>query len=103
MQPAIAPFSQMALGLTKSIAGRNRNVAVQDFYMGLDFSRIPTGARLAEGSYLAVQIPEKMQAVWNWEEWVFNPANGQIVNKTEKTQLIPYNYIVFSVNRYDGA
>ena len=37
-QPALAPLSQMALGLTKTIATRNRNVPVQDFYMGLDFT-----------------------------------------------------------------
>jgi hypothetical protein len=102
VQPAIAPFSEMALGLTKSIATRSRNVPVQDFYLGLDFSAIPMRARLAEGSYLAVQIPESMQTVWDWDEWVFNPANGHVVNKAEPTQLIPYNYLVFSVSRQDG-
>jgi hypothetical protein len=102
VQPAIAPFSQMALGLTKSVATHNRNVPVQDFYLGLDFSPIPMRARLAEGSYLAVQIPEALQTVWDWNEWVFNPANGQVVNKAEPGQLIPYNYLVFSVSRQDG-
>lgn len=101
VQPAIAPFSQMALGLTKSIAMRHRNVPVQDFYMGLDFSSIATRARLAEGSYLAVQIPETLQTVWDWSEWMYNPANGQIVNKAESTRLIPYNYLVYSVSRYE--
>lgn len=101
VQPAIAPFSQMALSLTKSIATRNRNVPVQDFYMGLDFSTIATRARLAEGSYLAVQIPESLQTVWDWSEWVYNPSNGQIVNKAEPTRLIPYNYLVYSVSRYE--
>jgi hypothetical protein len=33
-------------------------VPVQDFYLGLDFSAIATRARLALGSYLAVQVPE---------------------------------------------
>ncbi len=99
-QPAIAPFSQMALGLTKSIASRHQNVPVQDFYMGLDFSSIATRARLAEGSYIAVQIPETLETVWDWSEWIYNPANGQIVNKTEPTHLIPYNYLVFSISRY---
>jgi hypothetical protein len=102
LQPAIAPLSGMAIGLTKSIAGRNRNVPVQDFYMGLDFSNIPTGARLAEGAYLAVQIPDTLQTVWDWSEWVYNPGNGQVVNKADPTQLIPYNYIVFGVSRYEG-
>jgi hypothetical protein len=102
MQPAIAPLSGMAVALTKSVAGRNRNVPVQDFYMGLDFSNIPTGARLAEGAYLAVQIPEMLQTVWDWSEWEYNPASGQVVNKADQKQLIPYNYIVFGVSRYEG-
>ena len=102
VQPAIAPLSEIAVGLTKSIATRNRNVPVQDFYMGFDFSAIAMRARLAEGSYIAVQVPEKLQTVWNWSDWVYSPANGQVVNKADATQMIPYNYIVFSVSRYDG-
>ena len=102
VQPAIGLFSETALGLTKAIATRNRNVPVQDFYMGLDFSHIPTRARLAEGSYLAVQIPETFQTVWDWSEWVYNPANGRVVNKDDPSQLIPYNYVVFSISRYEG-
>src|ERR1044072_1247473 len=94
IQPAIAPLSGMAMALTKSIAGRNRNVPVQDFYMGLDFTNIATGARLAEGSYLAVQIPETLQTVWGWGGGACNAANGQVVNKVDPKQLIPYNYIV---------
>ena len=45
-QPPIAPFSHMAVGLTRNIAGRNKNVPVQDFYMGLDFSTVGRRARL---------------------------------------------------------
>lgn len=101
VQPAIAPFSQMALSLTRNIARRHRNVPVQDFYMGLDFTNVATRARLAEGSYLAVQIPERLQTVWDWAAWVYNPANGQIVDKSERTRLIPYNYLVYSVSRYE--
>ena len=99
-QPAIAPFSQMAVGLTKAIACRHRNVPVQDFYMGLDFSSIPTRARLAEGAYVAVQVPETSVETWDWSEWIYNLMNGQIVNRTDTSQLIPYNHLVFSVSRY---
>ena len=100
LQPAIAPLSGLAVGLTKTIASRHRNVPVQDFYLGLDFGNIPLQARLAEGSYLAVQIPESFQAIWDWGEWVYNPINGQVVNKADPTQLIPYNYLIFGVSRY---
>ena len=102
VQPAISLFSETALGLTKAIASRNRNVPVQDFYLGLDFSHIATRARLADRSYLAVQIPETIQTVWDWSEWVYNPANGRVANKANPTQLIPYNYIVFSISCYEG-
>jgi len=102
MQPAIAPLSVLAEGLTKTIASRNRNVPVQDFYLGLDFGNVPLQARLAEGSYLAVQIPESFQTIWDWSEWVYNPSSGQVVHKADPTRLIPYNYLVFGVSRYDG-
>lgn len=101
-QPAIGLFSETALGLTRAIAARHRNVPVQDFYMGLDFSAIASRARLAEGSYLAVQIPETIQTVWDWSEWLYNPNNGRVVNKTDPGRLIPYNYVVFSISRYEG-
>lgn len=102
-QPAIAPLAGMAVGLTKMIASRNKNVAVQDFYMGLDFTNVPTGARLAQGSYITVQIPEKQQVIWDWKQWVYNPTNGRIVKKDDTGVLIPYNYIVFGVSKYEGT
>jgi len=101
VQPAIGPLSEMSLALTKTIAARSRNVAVQDFYMGLDFSTIPTRARLAEGAYVAVQIPETLQTVWDWDQWVYSPTSGRLVSKEDHTRLIPYNYIVFSISRYE--
>ena len=103
LQPAIAPLTGMALGLTKSIAQRNQNVSVQEFLMGLDFGNDPAGARLAEGSYVAVQIPQSSLLIWNWNEWVFNRDNGQVVSKVDPMQLIPYNYLIFGVAKYDGA
>lgn len=100
VQPAIAPLSEMAFALTKSIGGRQRNVPVQEFFLGLDFSSVPTGARLCQGAYLAVQIPETLRSVWDWGEWVYNPSSGQIVSRADQKQLIPYNYLSFSISRY---
>jgi len=101
-QPAIAPLAEMAYSLTRNIATRNRNVPVQDFYLGLDFGDIVTRARLAEGSYLAVQIPETVQVLWDWQEWVYDPGNGQIVRQDDPSVLIPYNYVVLGISRYEG-
>jgi hypothetical protein len=94
---------EIALGVTKAIAGRNRNVPVREFFMSLDFSQIATGARLAEGSYVAVQIPESLKTVRSWDDWVYHPANGQIVNRDDPATLVQYNYLVFGITRYEGA
>lgn len=101
-QPAILPLSGISIGLTEMLANRNKNVMVQKFQMGLDFSEVSTGARLAIGSYVVVQIPEKDRVIWDWNEWAYNTVNGQIVNKADQKQLIPYNYIVFAVSKYSG-
>jgi hypothetical protein len=100
-QPAIAPLTGMALALTKSIAQRNRNVSVQDCYLGLDFAGTTMGARLAVGDYIAVQIPEKLRLVWDWQDWVYEPRAGIIVSLADPNVLIPYNYVVFGVSRYE--
>ena len=101
-QPALAPFSALVVGLTETVAARNRNVAVQAIDVGLDFSRIAPRPRLAEGSYIAVQVPETTRNVWHWQEWGYNPMNGCVVNAQQPDLLIPYNYIVVSVSRYEG-
>jgi hypothetical protein len=102
LQPALVPLSAMAMALTKAIASRHRNVAVQAVELGLDFRAVPMGVRLAEGSYIAVQIPETLQRIWDWAEWVYEPTSGRIVNQANPNRLVPYNYFVVSVSRYDG-
>lgn len=103
VQPAIAPLSALTLGLAKTIAKRHRNISVQDFDLGLDFSSLPMRMRLAEGAYLAMQVPESLQLVWDWDEWIYHPSSGQVVKRTDHHQAIPYNYLVFSVSRYEGV
>jgi len=102
-QPAIKPLSNMAMALTKALAKRHRNVSVQDFHLGLDFEGTAMGARLAVGDYIAVQIPETSERVWRWDDWVYEPASGAIVALDNREELIPYNYLVFGVSRYQQA
>jgi hypothetical protein len=99
-QPALAPLAASAENIAKGMAKRYRNVAVQNFQMGLDFSKARFGARLAEGSFIAMQVPSEIQRAWNWDNLAFNPANGQIVNVKDPAQPIPYNYIIFNVSRF---
>lgn len=100
-QPVVAPFSEMALALARAIGARHRNVSVQDFDLGLDFSAIPLGARLAEGAYVAVQIPQSFQPIWDWNDWVYSPTGSKIVKRSDLQQSIPFNYLVFGISRYE--
>jgi hypothetical protein len=99
LQPALGPLAEMAYHLTKRIASRHRNIPVQDFYLGLDFGPGPSGARLAEGSYLAVQVPMNQLIVWDWAHWQYNPTSGQVVSTATPTLILPYNYIMFRITR----
>lgn len=101
VQPAIGPLSEMAFALTKSIMTRHRNVPVQDFSIGLDFSTLALRPRLAEGTYLVVQIPPSLQSSWEWDDWVYSPQRGKIVNSVDVTETIPYNHLAFSISRYE--
>lgn len=100
--PAIGQLSSLAFAITKNLAQRNRNVPVQDFHLGLDFSSTAGGARLREGAYIAVQIPETTELIWDWEDWVFLPSAGEIVSKEDKKTLIPHNYVSIGVSRYEA-
>lgn len=101
-QPAIAPLSGLAQGLARSIGQHNRNVPVQNFELGLDFSNVPTRAHLRTGSYVVVQIPQNFTVIWDWNDWRFDPKSGQLVSAEDPLELVPYNYIVFGVSRYEG-
>jgi hypothetical protein len=101
LQPATALFSETALALTRQIAARHRNVPVQDFCLGLDFSGNPARAALAEGTYVALQAPSDPHQPWRWEDWGLLPG-GQIVSLRDQTTMPPYNYLLFTVTRYAG-
>ena len=96
-QPALVPLSQMAYSITLRILRRNRNTAVQNFYLGLDFSNISTRARLRPGTYLAIQMPKEDVKDWRWDKWVFNKRNGQLTN-TVTSEIVPYNIVGFSIS-----
>jgi hypothetical protein len=102
LQPATALFSETAIALTRHLAQRHRNVAVQEFRLGLDFSGQLARAALTEGSYVAIQIPGTPDQPFRWEDWLFLPG-GQIVSRAEPRSLPPYNYVLLTVTRYHPA
>lgn len=97
-QPALKPLMDMTLGVTRALLSRNKNVQVQDFYLGLDFLETKGGGRLAVGDYIAAQVPT--ETALNWSEWYYDSNVGTIVRKTSLTQTLPYNYVVFSVSKH---
>jgi hypothetical protein len=102
VQPVTALFSETALALTRQIAARHRNVPVQDFCLGLDFSGNRARAALAEGTYVALQAPSDPKRPWKWDDWGFLPG-GQIISQADQTTMPPYNYLLFTVTRYAGS
>jgi hypothetical protein len=53
---------------------------------------------LAEGNYIALQVPDETTIDWN--EWIYKPDLGTIVNKLNNS-LLQYNYLIFRVSRYE--
>lgn len=96
VNPLVPVVSGFATGIMKSIGSRNKNIPVQDVDMGIDFSNIPTRAKLKEGSYIAVQAPG---GPWDWSKWKLNRTSGEIVSVDDSSKEIQLNYIVFSISR----
>lgn len=68
VNPVLPVVTGFATGITKAVLSRNKNVPVQAFDMGLDFSTVQTRAKLKEGSYIVVQAP----LPWDWTKWKYN-------------------------------
>lgn len=97
-QPALAPLTKLATGATRLIAGRNKNVTVQRFYLGLDRTRSALGASLVAGNFIVAQVPRPAEI--DWSNYHFDPRTGTIVLKEDGARGLPYNYLVFRVTRY---
>lgn len=96
VNPLVPVVSGFATGLAKMFLKRNENKAVQDFYMGLDFSGSATRAQLKEGSYIIVQAPP---TGWDWSKYQFVPTNDQFEVKGHPGELVPFNYVVISITK----
>jgi hypothetical protein len=98
-QPALAPFVGIATGLFKSL--KNKNDVVHDFTLGLDFATGATGMRLAEGTYVVVQVPHPNTLTWS--DWKYDVEHGTPVkvNLTvgEKQHVLHYNTLMFRVSK----
>jgi len=96
IQPAVSLIASAAYHITKTVVDQKTNAKVQEFEMGLDFSKIPSNYKLAAGSYLVVQIAKEGQSSWDWNDWRYQ--NGQVVRKDSPRFLLPYNYFIFGIS-----
>lgn len=97
-QPALKPFSALAISAVKTIAERRKNVQVHQFDLGLDFSGSSTGLRLKTGSYIIVQSDNAMG--WSWDDYHWNNSSHTLELKAEKNKSIPFNYMVIGVSEF---
>lgn len=100
-QPALAPLTKLATGATRLIAGRNKNVTVQRFYLGLDRTRAALGGPLVTGNFIVAQVPRPAEI--DWSNYHYDPHSGTIVLKEDGARGLPYNYLVFRVTRYGAG
>ncbi len=95
MAPVLGQISQMSVGLTTWLAGQSKNAKVQEFLQGLDFESGPFGGGLAAGYYIVVQIPVEHKREWNWDDWVVDPTLVRLVNRSDTSKALDFNYVVF--------
>lgn len=93
VQPALPQLVALAGGVTQNLIRRDWNKQVQEFELGLDFSKSRTSARLRRGSYVVVQVPG--EGMWKWERWALDPSTMALVDA--EGMIAPYNTIVFAV------
>lgn len=98
IQPALKPFVGLAASIVKAAAGRSRNKKVFKFDLGLDFNQGNLSARLRRGSYIIVQ---RGGGSWRWPSFSFARSTRQ-VHRTADDQLLELNYLVISVDDFEG-
>ena len=94
--PGFSAASSLAVGMTKAIAVRHRDVAVKTFISALisvGLQRSSTRHRVVP----RVQMPAAFLRSWRWADWSYNANSGQILNA--KGELLPLNYFMIGVSR----
>jgi len=92
---SLSSFTKMGEGLLNLVLTRNRNKIVQEFTLGLNFSKeYGSVAKLREGTYIAAQV---RRDVLNWDDWVFDTGRGLTHHRNDPGLRLPYNHIVFYI------
>jgi hypothetical protein len=96
INPAIPVVTGLVSGIVTAFASRHKNIVVQSFFLGLDFTNVQSRARLREGTYVCVQAPDEG---WDWTQWRWSRARGTIESVSTPPRPIPYNYLVIGVSK----
>lgn len=96
VNPIIPIITEYATGITKMIAGRNKNLEITAPKMGLYIGNTPTRMKLSKGVYIAIQLSNPDQ--FDWSKWSYNRSYGTIQSLDGTNSDLPYNYFVFSIS-----
>lgn len=99
VHPAVGQISTLAKTMFDVISDFDRkgNYGVFDFELGLHFDAASTHGRLAEGSYVVIQYPEKKPDM-DWSGIVFDTHNQRVIAKSEPEKPYPYNYVILNIS-----
>ena len=100
-QPALVPLTKLAVGTTRLLAGRSKNVTVQEFYLGLDTKLAAAGGPLVTGNFIVAQVPSPTEI--DWSIYHYDPRIGTVVLKEDGKRGLPYNYLIFRVTRHGSG
>ncbi len=95
--PILGQFSEMAVSLTKWLAGQGQNKKIQEFKQGLDVSSTGSGSGLRQGTYCIVQIPLEFEGDWNWSEWKIDPNKNRLIRKEDAATVLDFNHLMFGI------
>ena len=101
-QPAAALFSDQTFQLTAALRS-NAPPAIHSVSIDLGFERRAGSVPLALGTYVVVQAPRAYEVAWDWDEWRYDPESGRIVRPDEPEETLPFNYLVFTIDRARSA
>ena len=96
LNPIIPILSEYATGITKLIAGRNRNREITAPKMGLYFDNIASHLKMARGVYIALQTSDL--GSFDWSKWHYNRNFGTIQSLDGVHKELPFNYFAFSIS-----
>lgn len=97
INPIVPVVSEYATGITRMILSRNKNIQIPAPTMGLYFDSISLRPKLAQGSYMAIQMPDP--DTFEWNQYSYNRHSGALRRKDRPNEDLRYNYFVFSISK----